>query len=606
MLDGEHLNGLLEGDMKLKRRFAAVITACAAILTAGAVELAGTPEVSASHYRANQLSWHQATGNTIEFHFSGSWRCSYFFSAPCSAQPGDTFTEPFIDTGDGNGINPIMTVTSVDIANDVVNAEAHESYTYASAGPFTARVASCCRLSGSGGHINNPDGSVSFETIVDLNATTASPVSLVAPIVDCPIDALCSFTVPAADPDNQPISWRMATPAEAGDGFFNQPPGATINAGNGLYSWNTTGATLAPSGSTFYSTQVIVENVVNGNVISKTPVDFFIRLGSGSTNQQPVFEPPTPADGAVITGTVGTPLTFSVRASDPDAGDAVTPGILGLPMGATFTPTAGNPATAAFNWTPTATGDFLITLTAADQQGLGAVPRGVILRIGAGGNPPPVVDAGPGVTGAENESVTLDGTATDTEPLTTTWTATPGAGVDPGAQCVFADPAAVDTTVACDDDGIWTLTLTANDGTNPAVSDTTQLTVTDAVAEPHKVTGKGYLKVVGSRPFFDFLAESDSAGATTGRMLFRAKGQTAVFRGSVISSLSINGVTASLTGTGKWNGQPGYTFDATVADNRPPLKRPPDHMSITIKNPAGVVVYTVSAAVKSGAITVWF
>ena len=113
--------------------------------------------------------------------------------------------------------------------------------------------------------------------------------------------------MPAADPDGQGLNWRFATDAEAsgGVGGFTQPAGATINASNGLYQWNTTGAVLAPSGPTYYSTQVIVENVVAGVVVSKTPVDFFIRLGSGSTNQQPVFVAPTPADGSVITGNVG-------------------------------------------------------------------------------------------------------------------------------------------------------------------------------------------------------------------------------------------------------------------------------------------------------------
>jgi Putative Ig domain len=345
--------------------------------------IGGAETASASHYRANQLNWHQDTGNTVEFHVTGSWRCTFFFASPCSASIGDTFSAGSMAFGDGTSVFPTFTVTSVDVTNDVISGEAHVDHTYPGPGPWTAAVQDCCRLSSFNGHMNNGDGSIRYETLVDLGQTSASPVSLVSPIVDCPINALCSFTVPAADPDGQGLRWRFSTSDEAaGTGAaFNQPAGATINATTGLYQWDTTGAPLAPAGSTFYSTQIMVENLVGGVVVSKTAVDFFIRLGSNSTNAQPVFVAPTPADGSVIDGTVGSLMTFDVAATDPDTGDVVTLAMLGQPAGSSFSPTSGNPATGTFSWTPTAAGDYLITLTAADQLGLGAVPRGIILRI---------------------------------------------------------------------------------------------------------------------------------------------------------------------------------------------------------------------------------
>ena len=92
--------------------------------------------------------------------------------------------------------------------------------------------------------------------------------------------------------------------------------------------------------------------------MSKTPVDFFIRLGSGSTNQQPVFVAPTPADGSVITGSVGAPLSFGVAATDPDTGDTVTLGMLGQPAGSSFSPTLVTPPrgrSAGRQWRPVTT-----------------------------------------------------------------------------------------------------------------------------------------------------------------------------------------------------------------------------------------------------------
>lgn len=87
-----------------------------------------------------------------------------------------------------------------------------------------------------------------------------------------------------------------------------------------------------------------------------------------------------------------------------------------------------------------------------------------------GGNPnppdsPPVVDAGPDVTGFEGDQAALHGTATDPEhdQLTIHWTYATGPDVDPGTQCFFGDPTAADTTIRCTDDGTITVTLNAAD-----------------------------------------------------------------------------------------------------------------------------------------------
>jgi hypothetical protein len=91
-------------------------------------------------------------------------------------------------------------------------------------------------------------------------------------------------------------------------------------------------------------------------------------------------------------------------------------------------------------------------------------------------NDAPVVSAGPDLATDEGTTVALDGTVTQadengTDPLTTTWS------VNAGAPCTFADPNAVDTTITCTDNGIFTVTLTADDGDNPPVSDSAVLTV---------------------------------------------------------------------------------------------------------------------------------
>ncbi|MGZ5380056.1 MAG: hypothetical protein ACXWD8_19370, partial [Mycobacterium sp.] len=352
----------------------------------GLASIAPNP-VAATHNRAAQLTWVRATGTTADFEYTASYRGSYFGNPGV----GDTVIDATVCYGDAVCDTPPLTVVAVDSANDVIRVEGEFSHTYAASGPYTAYAEGCCRLSGSDGHINNPDDTFRVESIVDFGGTTASPHSTIPPIVDCPLDATCTFSVPAVDPDGQGLRFRLATTAEAG-GFFVQPgpPDATnsaaINATTGVYSWNTTGATLAASGDTFYSTQIVVENVVGSTVVSKIGVDFFIRLtDQASTNQPPVFVAPTPSDGTVYNVTVGQSVLFDVEATDPDTGDTVTLGIIGKPTDATFTSTPGNPATGSFSFTPTAVGSYAMNLTAQDQAGRGAVPRSVTINVTQGG-----------------------------------------------------------------------------------------------------------------------------------------------------------------------------------------------------------------------------
>ncbi|WP_117208481.1 vWA domain-containing protein [Allorhizocola rhizosphaerae] len=100
-------------------------------------------------------------------------------------------------------------------------------------------------------------------------------------------------------------------------------------------------------------------------------------------------------------------------------------------------------------------------------------------------NAPPVVDPGGPFSGQEGTPVTIAGTVTDPDgpSLTTLWTIAPQSGVDPGATCAFTDASLQMTTVRCTDDGVYRLTLTADDGVNPPVSADTTLTLTNVAPQ---------------------------------------------------------------------------------------------------------------------------
>lgn len=106
-------------------------------------------------------------------------------------------------------------------------------------------------------------------------------------------------------------------------------------------------------------------------------------------------------------------------------------------------------------------------------------------------NAPPTNDAGGDVSGDEGSAIAIAGSASDPDAgdtLTNTWSFSPVSGVDAGADCVFADANDLTTEVTCTDDGVYELTLTTDDGVNPAVTDTATLTVGNVAPEIGSVT----------------------------------------------------------------------------------------------------------------------
>jgi FtsP/CotA-like multicopper oxidase with cupredoxin domain len=165
----------------------------------------------------------------------------------------------------------------------------------------------------------------------------------------------------------------------------------------------------------------------------------------------------------------GDMLSVSGTIVDTD-GDAVT---LSSSLG-TVTDNGGG--TWTWDYTTTgAEGTQFVYITATDANGL---KDQALFHLAVNGPPTVTVDD---AAGAEGAAVPIHGSVVDPDgdPVTHTWAVTANAGVDPGATCVIADPNALDTTVTCTDDGVFTLTLTASDGINAPVADTGALTLSN-------------------------------------------------------------------------------------------------------------------------------
>jgi photosystem II stability/assembly factor-like uncharacterized protein len=81
--------------------------------------------------------------------------------------------------------------------------------------------------------------------------------------------------------------------------------------------------------------------------------------------------PPALTVPATQSATVGNTLTFTISATDPDTGQAITLTAMNLPAGATFTPSSPvNATSGTFSWNPTVlqTGTFTVTFTATDNS----------------------------------------------------------------------------------------------------------------------------------------------------------------------------------------------------------------------------------------------
>ena len=393
-----------------------MLTAAISLVVYGGI----VPDASATHFRYGHYFWQHVGGNTIEFEIRNAFRrdgygndcrnAATLARIPCTGANGlpglgDVILE-FIgatrfNPGDGTApigspLGPLLyRVKSIDPTNDWLEGVAIDpaalpniketiTHRYATSGRFVAFTDSCCRISlvdAPNSHLNNPDGGYRVETIVNVGSVNRPPRSALAAIVTCltsAIDPVCSFVVPASDPDGDRVRFRLSSSAEASRvGQFVQPSGATINSASGRYEWNTTGIARARPGlSTLYSTQVTIEDLDSaGNLKSKTAVDFFIQLLEVDPPLPRFNHPPTPTCNTTITGRVGTPLTFAVETATDDPTRAMTLNVVGLPTGATMMPplpltgAPGNVVRSTFSWTPASTqvGTRVVTFVGADS-----------------------------------------------------------------------------------------------------------------------------------------------------------------------------------------------------------------------------------------------
>jgi hypothetical protein len=134
------------------------------------------------------------------------------------------------------------------------------------------------------------------------------------------------FTVSATDPDSDPLTYSAS----------NLPPGASFNSGNHTFSWTPNSGQVG----TYPNVQFSVSD--NGSLTDSENITITV-----TANSTPVL-----ASIGNKTARVGSPLQFTISATDPD-GDPLTYSASNLPPWASF-----NPATRAFSGTANQTGTY--------------------------------------------------------------------------------------------------------------------------------------------------------------------------------------------------------------------------------------------------------
>jgi uncharacterized protein (TIGR03437 family) len=173
---------------------------------------------------------------------------------------------------------------------------------------------------------------------VTITVTNPAPVASAANVT-LDEDTPKQFTLPAADPDNDPLTYIIVTPPMHGT-LSGTAPNLTYTPG------------LNHNGTDSFTFKVN-DGSADSNIAT-------ISLIINSVNDAPVLSVPP-----VQTINENQLITFIISATDVDAGQTLTFSASNLPTGATF-----DTVTRTFNWTPTfdQQGTYTVNFTATDSH----------------------------------------------------------------------------------------------------------------------------------------------------------------------------------------------------------------------------------------------
>lgn len=302
----------------------------------------------ASHYKGGQITYQHLGSGTYKITVKSYWR---------SQLPGSV-----IPTYSGSPqLNTSLTAVSLTPLPDGVTVEKVEEQivTWSQPGFYTISWTSCCRVS-NGANFGQTDMGLFAAVNYDPANPSSSPQFYDLPVFNYAANVPLSFGFNNSDPENHQQVYSLDVPY----GLTTNPYTAMVAtgfsvSGNGIVNWTNPQPGI-------WLVNVKLEEKING-VLTGAYVyrDFMLNI-LPTTNHAPVMAPV-----AGHTVLEGTPLQFTVNATEPDGNYAVLRAS-GLPMsmGATFVQnTTGSNPTGTFSWTPPAgsAGTYSLQFVATDN-----------------------------------------------------------------------------------------------------------------------------------------------------------------------------------------------------------------------------------------------
>ena len=306
----------------------------------------------------------------------------------------------------------------------------------------------------------------------DTVAVTVTAIVTQPPTADAGSDrsgtegTAVSLTGSGSQPDGNPLTYHWSYGAGAG-----VDSGADCAFG----SASSAATTFRCTDDGVFTVTLSVDDGVHDPVIDTATVTL--------ANAAPTTAITTPTAGSEFG--IGATVSVSAAVSDAGTNDTHTCTVAwGDGSSGAGTLTAG---TCSASHSYGGAGARTITVTATDDDGDSGSDSVGIVVAAAPVNQPPTANAGGDLTSTEGSQAHLSGSGSDPEgaSLTYRWTSAAVSGTDAGAACTFSAATSAATDVTCTDDGTFAVTLTVDDGTNPPVSDTAALVVTNAAPGVH-------------------------------------------------------------------------------------------------------------------------
>lgn len=311
----------------------------------------------------------------------------------------------------------------------------------------------------------------------------------------------------------------------------------------------------------------------------------------------PVNTPPTSDAGGPYSGTEGSAISLDGTVTNAEAGDTVTQTWsytlgAGTDTGMTCSFADGNAVDTSI--TCTDDGSVTVKLSASDGVNTPATEDTAVVTIA---NATPTVDiTSPADAATVIVGATVNLTASrgdpggnDTHTCSIDW----GDGTTTTGTLTATTCTGSHTYTAI---GVPTITVTITDDDTGSASDSIMLVVVQAQT---KVTGGGWITLGDGKLRFGLVATPDGTGA---KGEIQVRWGTHRFHGKTVTGLVVAKPNASWSGSGRYDGDAGYTYEVTIVDNGNGggKNKTPDSFGIVIRDGGGAVVFSTSGPLGGG------